>query len=62
MYDMRHPCGDRLMAESEAARYIRPTDIIEKRATRMDNNLLAIGKADDGERWMRCDSIGVITP
>jgi hypothetical protein len=51
MYDMRHPSGDRLIAESYTARYIRPTEVTEKRATRIDNNFLAIARASDCNKW-----------
>jgi hypothetical protein len=43
MYDILHPCGDKLMAESDAARYNRTTERSEKRARRT-GNILVIAK------------------
>jgi hypothetical protein len=45
MYDMRHPSGERLRAESCAAWYKRPTEAMEIRAKKMDNDCLAIARA-----------------
>lgn len=44
MYDILHPCGDKLMAESDAARYNRTTERSEKSATRT-GNILVIARA-----------------
>lgn len=46
MYDILHPCGDRLMADSDAARYTNATDRIEKIATRTGSTLDMIRERD----------------
>jgi hypothetical protein len=45
MYDMRHPSGEILRAESCAAWYKRPTEAMEMRAKKIDKDCLAITSA-----------------
>jgi hypothetical protein len=46
MYDILHPCGDKLIADSDAARYTKTTDRIEKIARRTGSTLDMVRERD----------------